>query len=151
MKKLISGLVLTIFVAATVHAGVATPLGSGVTVEDLGDGTTLVDGNMTAVRFSDDTVQTIGCRVRAVSGGGQNIVCNARDINENSYFCFSFDPSLIDTAHSISPFSFIRFIFDNTTSECVDLLISVRSHHIPDEETQDWEADDDSDSDSDSD
>ena len=68
MKKLIAGLVITIMIGAAVQAGVGPILG-GVTVTDIEGGLTQVEGNMTAVRFSEDDVQTIGCRVRGDAGG----------------------------------------------------------------------------------
>ena len=134
MKKLIAGLVLTILMTAAVQAGLGPIIGD-VAVTDPGGGLTQVSGQMISVRFTKDDVQTIGCGITADSGGVPIVVCNARDINEANYFCFSFDAALIDAAKSISPYSFIRFRF-NETAECTSLLVAVRSHHIPDIKTE---------------
>lgn len=134
MKKLIAGLVLTILMTAAVQAGMG-PIIGGVAVTDLGGGLIRVQGTMTGVRFTKDNVQTIGCRVRADIGGFFNVRCAARDIDGNGHVCFSFDASMIDVAKSISPYSFIRFIYDQT-AECNSLTVAVRSHHIPDIRTE---------------
>ncbi len=134
MKKLIAGLVLTILMTAAVQAGIELIIGD-VAVTDLGGGLTQVAGSMTGVRFTKDDVQTIGCRVRADIGGVAQVACAATDIDENGHLCFSFDPSMIDAAKSISPYSFIRFVYDQT-AECTSLLVAVRSHHIPDKDTE---------------
>jgi hypothetical protein len=134
MKKLIAGLVLTILMTAAVQAGIELIIGD-VAVTDLGGGITEVAGGLVGVRFTKDDVQQIGCGITADSGGAPIVVCNARDINEANYFCFSFDAALIEAVKSISPFSFVRFRF-NETAECTSLLVAVRSHHIPDIRTE---------------
>ena len=134
MKKLIAGLVLTILMTAAVQAGLGPIIGD-VAVTDLGGGLIQVGGTMTGVRFTKDDVQTIGCRVRADIGGFANVRCAATDIDGNGHVCFSFDASMIDAAKSISPYSFIRFVYDQT-AECTSLLVAVRSHHIPDIRTE---------------
>lgn len=134
MKKLIAGLVLTILMTAAAQAGLRPIIGD-VAVTDLGGGLIQVGGSMTGVRFTKDDVQTIGCRVRADIGGFFNVRCAATDIDGNGHVCFSFDASMIDVAKSISPYSFIRFIYDQT-AECNSLTVAVRSHHIPDIRTE---------------
>ena len=91
----------------------------------------MVEGNMTAMRFTEDDVQQIGCRVAADQGSSPSVVCATREIDGTVRFCFSFDPALVATAQSISPYSYIRYEYDGS-SECLSLLVSVRSHHIPD-------------------
>ena len=134
MKKLIAGLVLTILMTAAVQAGRGPTIGD-VAVTDLGGGFTEVAGSLVGVRFTKDDVQQIGCGITADSGGAPIVVCNARDINEANYFCFSFDAALIEAATSISPYSFIRFVYDGM-AECTFLMVAVRSHHIPDRGTE---------------
>jgi hypothetical protein len=134
MKKLIAGLVLTILMTAAAQAGMG-PIIADVAVTDLGGGLTQVSGQMISVRFTKDDVQTIGCSVRADIGGVARVSCAATDIDGNRHVCFSIDPSMIDAAKSISPYSFIRFIYDQT-AECTSLLVAVRSHHIPDIRTE---------------
>ena len=134
MKKLIAGLILAILITATAQAGMG-PIIRDVIITDLGGGFTEVNGSLVGVRFTKDDVQQIGCRIGADSGGVPILVCTARDINEATYFCFSFDAALIEAAKSISPFSFVRFSF-NETSECDSILVSVRSFQIPDIKTE---------------
>jgi len=134
MKKLIAGLVSAILFAATAQAGQGPTIGD-VEVADLGGGVTRVTGSLTGVRFTDDDVQQIGCRIAGDRFATPFVFCFARDINENNHSCFSSDPALIEAAKSISPYSFVRFIFDET-AECVFLGVSVRSHHIPDKATE---------------
>ena len=130
MKKLIAGLVSAILFAATAQAGMGPNIGD-VEVTDLGGGVTRVRGSLTGVRFTDDDVQQIGCSIAADRFGTPMVACFARDINANNHRCFSFDPALIEAAKSISPYSFVRFVFDET-AECVFLFVSTRSFHIPD-------------------
>jgi hypothetical protein len=134
MKKLIAVLVSTILIAATAQAGFG-PFIEDVVIEDLGGGLTAISGSLVGVRFTEDDAQQIGCRVAGNKGGSPSVACAARDINEITHICFSFDPALIEAGKSISPYSFVRFTFDET-SECVSLLVSVRSHHIPDADTE---------------
>ena len=134
MKKLIAGLVSAILFAATAQAGFG-PFIEDVLVTDLGGGLTQVRGSLVGVRFTDDDVQQIGCRIAGNRFGTPSVACHARDINENIHFCFSSDPALIEAAKSISPYSFVNYVFDET-AECIFLLVSVRSHHIPDKETE---------------
>ena len=134
MKRLIAGFVMTLAFGAAAQAGQSL-LPGGVIVTDLGGGETRVEGNMAAVRFTEDDVQQIGCRVAAVPGGAASVVCAAVDIDEILYLCFSADPALVATAQSISPYSYINFQY-NESAECTFLLVSVRSHHIPDADTE---------------
>jgi hypothetical protein len=134
MKNLIVGLVSAIFFAATAQAGQG-PIIEDVEVVDLGGGLTRVTGSLIGVRFTDDDVQQIGCRIAADRLATPFLACFARDINANNHGCFSFDPTLIEAAKSISPYSFVRFVFDET-GECVFLGASTRSFHIPDKYTE---------------
>jgi hypothetical protein len=134
MKKIIVGLVSAILFAATAEAGQGPTIGD-VGVTDLGGGVTRVTGTLIGVRFTDDDVQQIGCRIASDRGATPFVSCFARDISANNHSCFSFDPTLIEAAKSISPYSFVRFIFDET-AECVFLGVSVRSQHIPDKDTE---------------
>jgi hypothetical protein len=134
MKKLITVLVSAILFAATAQAGFG-PFIEDVLIEDLAGGLTAVSGSLIGVRFTDDDAQQIGCRIAGGTGGSPNVACAARDINEDTYICFSFDPALIEAAKSISPYSFVLFVYDES-GECTNLLVSVRSHHIPDKHTE---------------
>ena len=136
MKKLIAGITFTIIFATTAHAGIGNQLDSVVVAVDQGDGTTVVEGNMTAVRFSEDDVQSIGCSVRNHPSGSPLVVCNANDLDSNSYFCFSFDSAIADALQSVSPYSWLQYQYDNVTNERIRLVVSVRSHHIPSAATE---------------
>ena len=139
MKKQIAVLVAAILFAATAQAGQGPIIGD-VAVTDLGGGITRVTGSMTGVRFTDDDVQQIGCSISSDRFATPFLRCFARDINANNHFCFSWDPALIEAAKSISPYSFIRFVFDET-AECVFLGASTRSVHIPDKYTEKGKSD----------
>jgi hypothetical protein len=134
MKKVIATLILTILFTATVQAGLG-PFIDDLLVTDLGEGLTRVEGSLVGVRFADDDVQQIGCRVAGNRGGDPSVTCAAIDLNEDLYLCFSFDPALIEAAISISPYSYVRFVYDET-AECESILVSVRSHHIPDADSE---------------
>ena len=131
MKKALMGLVLSLGVAVSAQAGFG-PFIVDVIFEDNGDGSTTVEGSLVGVRFTEVVTQQIGCRVAAVAGGPASVACVARDLNEVLHGCFSFDPALIEAAKSISPYSYVNYRYDNVTNECQYLLVSVRSHHIPD-------------------
>jgi hypothetical protein len=134
MKKIIAGMVLTMIFAAAAQAGFG-PFIEDVLVEDVGEGITAVSGSLVGVRFTEDDKQQIGCRVAAGAGGTPSVACLGRDLNEDNHFCFSFDPALIKVAHSISPYSFVYFEYDES-SQCTFILASTRSHHIPDKFTE---------------
>ena len=134
MKKLIAGLVSAILFAAAAQAGFG-PFIEDVVIQDIGEGLTSVSVSLVGVRFTEDVTQQIGCRVVSHKCGFPSIACAARDINEDDYFCFSFDPALIEAGKSISPYSFVNFVFDDNF-ECISILVTVRSHHIPDKFTE---------------
>ena len=134
MKKLIAVLVSAILFAATAQAGFG-PFIEDVLIEDLGGGLTAVSGSLVGVRFTEDDTQQIGCRIAGGAGGSPSVACAAIDINEDTHICFSLDPVLIEAAKSISPYSFLFFVYDES-NECTFLLVSVRSHHIPDKFTE---------------
>ena len=133
MKRIIAGMVLTMIIATAAQAGFG-PFIEDVLIEDVGGGLTAVSGSLVGVRFTDDDVQQIGCRVAGGAGGTPSVACIARDINKDTYFCFSFDPVLIEVGKSISPYSYVYFEYDEF-SECTFILASTRYHHIPDDDT----------------
>jgi hypothetical protein len=134
MKSIIAGMVLTMIIATAAQAGFG-PFIEDVLVVDLGGGITAVEGSLVGVRFTEDDTQQIGCSVAGGAGGSPSVRCAGRDINEDTYSCFSFDPTLIEAGKSISPYSFLYFEYDES-GECTFLLVSVRSHHIPDKNTE---------------
>ena len=134
MKKMIALVIVTFSFAAPAQAGFG-PFIEDLLVEDLGGGLTNVSGSLVGIRFTADQTQQLGCRIAAGAGGAPSVACLGRDINENLYVCFSFDPVLIEAAKSISPYSFVSFAYDES-AQCVNILVSVRSHHIPDSTTE---------------
>jgi len=134
MKKIIMGLVLTILFTAAAQAGQGPTIGD-VDIDKSVEGLTEVSGTLVGVRFTKDDTQQIGCAVVAGAGGFLRVNCFARDINEDGYGCWSFDPVLIEAAKSISPYSYVVFKYDDATAECTRLAASIRSHHIPDKDT----------------
>jgi hypothetical protein len=134
MKKIIAVLISTFLITTSAQAGFG-PFIEDVLVEDIGGGLTRVSGSLVGVRFTEDDTQQIGCSVSGSAGGSPRVACVGRDINEESHGCFSFDPVLIEAAKSISPYSFLNFVYDEF-NECQFLLVSIRSHHIPDKNTE---------------
>ena len=110
MKKIMVLLVSAVLFAATAQAGIGPIIGD-VLVEDVGGGLTAVSGSLVGVRFTEDDTQQIGCRVAAGAGGTANVRCAAIDVDENFHSCFSFDPALVETAKTISPYSFLFFVW----------------------------------------
>lgn len=134
MRKTIALLIVTFSIAAPAQAGFG-PFIEDLLVTDLGGGLTQVSGSLVGIRFTDDDTQQIGCRIAGGAGGAPSVACVGRDLNEDLFFCFSFDPALIATAQSISPYSFVNFVYDES-AQCLSILVSVRSHHIPDSNTE---------------
>ena len=134
MKRIIAGMALTMIIATAAQAGFG-PFIEDVLIADLGGGVTAVSCSLVGVRFTEDDAQQIGCRVAGGAGGSPSVSCAGRDINEDQYRCFSFDPVLIEAAKSISPYSFVYFEY-NEFNECTYLHVSIRSHHIPDKYTE---------------
>ncbi len=147
MKKLIAGLILAILITGTAQAGKAPVIEDvevtfNITTGPRGDlSLTRVEGTMAAVRFTEDDVQEIGCRIAATRFEAASVVCLARDINAVLYGCISFDPAIIEAAKSISSYSYIRFEFGRVelgnppSDQCEYLLVATRSSHIPDADT----------------
>ena len=134
MKKTLVGIFLTLGIALAVHAGTG-PIVEGIVVTDNPDGSRTVEGSLVGVRFTDDDTQHIGCSVSSNTGAASRVICAARDLNEEIHFCFSFDPAMVETAKMMSPYSFITYTYDPDLPECLNLLASVRSFHIPDKDT----------------
>jgi hypothetical protein len=98
-----------------------------------------VQGAMGNVRFSSSGLSQIGCSTAANKVTSPIIFCVAVDIFGNVERCMTDDPGIIDTARSISTYSFIKWgVFDGqffgTTSipECQALVVANRSMYIPD-------------------
>lgn len=107
-------------------------------------------GDMVSARFSDNDVEFIGCGVRYFDdGAGFAFVfafCQATDADENSVFCSTQNPGLVEAIHNISDFSFITFS-GNDDGECLSIGNSTQSFYIPDSLEPDDDDDDDEDDD----
>ena len=134
MRKMIVLVMVAFGFVAPAQAGFG-PFIEDLVVEDLGGGLTHVRGSLVGIRFTADETQQLGCSFAAGAGGVPRVACLGRDLNENNHFCFSFDPALIEVAKSISPYSFVSFVYDQT-GQCTSISLSVRSHHIPDSTTE---------------
>ena len=71
---------MTTIVTVGAQAGIS-PIIEKVIVDDLGGGLTEVSGSLVGVRFTDDDVQQIGCRVRGSKGAPPSVACVGVDIN----------------------------------------------------------------------
>ena len=133
MKKLIAVLAMTIAFGAVAQAGESAPRW-GVSVISLGSETE-VDGWMADVRFTEDDVQNIGCRVFAIREdytATSAVVCEAIDIDGNEHSCYSSKPAFVDAAKSITSYSRIFFRYDKASGECNNLQVMTESRYIPD-------------------
>ena len=92
-------------------------------------------GNMASARFSDNDVEFIGCGVRYIDNGAGGIFvfgfCQATDAAEESLFCSTENPDLLEAIKSIADFSFITFAADGN-GQCTRIGNSTQSFYIPD-------------------
>lgn len=92
-------------------------------------------GVQTTARFSDNDVEAIGCGVTVTDLGDGGIVsfgfCQATDASNQSAFCATFSPDLVDAINGIANYGFIRFAW-NEQDECISVRNSTQSIYIPD-------------------
>ena len=150
--KLILSIIVAVFalVPVTLYAGL--PVGAVTSVEielNEGEGTGEAEGAMWFVRSSKDDVETIGCSQKgettpSIHWPEQDEVyrwawCQAKDESGLQVFCLTKDPNLLDAMQAISPFSYIRFTFENAVedtngiwmADCTRLDFSTQSNHLP--------------------
>ena len=135
MNKVITVLIVAFIFAGPVQAG-GGPVIEDLLITDLGEGFTRVEGSLVGIRFSDDEIQWLGCSIFAFKDEvSKRVTCLARDLGGNPYFCFSFDPALVEAVRSMSPYSYVAYVYGET-GECESIGVSIRSHHIPDSRTE---------------
>jgi len=102
-------------------------------------------GNMTTARFSNNTIEYIGCGTRNFDFGDGNLFtfgfCQAGDSAGTEVFCSTENPAIVESIRAISDFSFITFRF-NTNGNCEAVGFSTQSFYIPGEDDEDHDEDD---------
>jgi hypothetical protein len=132
-------LVLTIamlLVSGLVFAGYLQPAPVQVTVNQDGSGQAL--GDMVTARFSDNSLELIGCGVRNIDDGAGGVIefgfCQAvmDDGSEDglSGFCNTFNSGLLNAMKATSDFSFVTFSW-NDQGECTRIGFSTQSFYLP--------------------
>ena len=142
MKSILTTLVILLaLMPATLYAGaVATgTLSIEFASEDSGE----ASGNMWLTRSSKNDLEVIGCSFKGeLDGQGGSYKwawCRARDASGLEVFCITEDENLLDALQAISPFSWVRFVFENATqrndgvwiADCTRFDISTQSLHLP--------------------
>ena len=144
MKSILTIVVVVLaLMAPTLYAGAA----AGWTVSvDIDGGEAF--GNMWPVRSSKNDLEIIGCS----SKGEVDLDtldswkwgwCRARDASGLEVFCITEDENLLDAMQAISPFSWVRFVFESAyiyqpdegdayyVADCTRFDISTQSLHLP--------------------
>ena len=138
MKSIVTIVVVVLaLVSPTLYAGTA-PTGTTGTVsinfstDDSGEAT----GSMWPTRSSKNDVERMGC---AYIGNEDDkwTLCTAIDADGVYVRCFTSNPNMMDAVQAISPFSWVRFNFENLDSDtrdadCTEIVVSTRSSHLPD-------------------
>ena len=138
MKSILTIVVgLLALMSSALYAG-ATSRNTGVSI-DLDEGVGVASGVMWATRSSKNDVETIGCAYSGIDS--YNWASRAAVDADGLYlWCFTENPHMIDVIRAISPFSWVRFRFENATynedderweSDCTQINISTRSQHLP--------------------
>ena len=125
-----------LLVSSLVFAGATNAVPVTVTLNEDGSGDAL--GDMVTARFSESTVELIGCGVRSFSDGVGGVIefgfCQARmeDGSEEGLrgFCNTTNAGLLDAMKTTSNFAFVTFRWD-ANGECTNLGFSTQSVYIP--------------------
>jgi hypothetical protein len=81
-------------------------------------------GGLGGARNSPDTVQQIACNVQTTAGSAPLVLCmawSASGINGN---CWSYDPSILAAAQSVSGDSWVDYHWHATSGECTELDVA---------------------------
>jgi hypothetical protein len=93
----------------------------------------VAQGDLLTARNSKNKFEFIGCGVRYDLTGAY-MFCQAGlgpDPATEQIVCFSDNPNLLDAAKSISAFSYIRFVWDQS-GNCTEIGNSTNSFYLPD-------------------
>jgi hypothetical protein len=82
-------------------------------------------GTLVATRRSADSVQKLGCTVRA-----DNALCYATNAAGVYRTCLTTDPGLIAVARSLNSESYLWFIW-NTAGTCTSIVVGLGSQYKP--------------------
>ena len=136
MKSILTIVVgLLALMSSALYAG-ATSKNTGVSI-DLDEG--VASGVMWATRSSKNDVEKIGCAYSGVDSYNW-ASCAAVDAGGLYVWCFTDNPQMMDVIKAISPFSWVRFFFEDATydedderweSDCTLIDISTRSQGLP--------------------
>ena len=126
MKKVMA----FVLAAAMVVAAMAVQAKAGMKAAyPVSIGTNTASGSLGTARNSEDTVQYIGCTLRAI-GIDRIVSCGARDAEGQSLSCSTTNPLMADVAAAINGDSYVSFT-RNESGSCVSLSVSNASHWEP--------------------
>jgi len=142
MKSMLTTIAIVLaLVPATLYAGTVA-LGT-LSIEFESEDSGEASGNMWLTRSSKNDLEIIGCSFKGeLDGQGGSDKwgwCRARDASGLEVFCITEDENLLDALQAISPFSWVRFVFENATqrndgvwiADCTRFDISTQSLHLP--------------------
>jgi hypothetical protein len=81
-------------------------------------------GALTTVRYSADSRQYIGCRVSAYANGSRSAYCAARTSTDDTAYCSTSDPKLIEKIQKMTDSSLVSFTGNRTTAACTGIGIA---------------------------
>lgn len=87
-------------------------------------------GSLSTARFSDSTVESIGCEVHA-SGTTSTGFCEAVDAAGNTANCYTDAPEMIVAMRGINEYSYLRFEW-NGGGQCTGITTGAGSRYLPD-------------------
>jgi hypothetical protein len=87
--------------------------------------TSTATGSLASARSSRNSIEMIGCEVRAwVYNGGQYMAsCRAQDDTGASAACWSSNPVIVNALSSLNGDGILQFTWDSA-GECVDLAVT---------------------------
>lgn len=134
--------IVLVLVPATMYAGTAAT--SELSIEFTSEGSGVASGNMWLARSSRNDVEVIGCSFKGEVDPDTFESwnwgwCRARDASGVQVLCLTYDDNMLDAMQAISPFSWVRFVFENATQDtdgswigdCTRFDISTQSLHLP--------------------
>jgi len=143
MKSILTTVVVVLaLMSSTLYAGFAATGVVSIEFDEVELDEGVAEGNMWLARSSKNDVEIIGCS----SKGTDNerwAWCRAQDANGLEVFCVTENPNMLDALQAISPFSYVRFVFENAefrqdpergewfVADCTRLDISTQSLHLP--------------------
>ncbi len=86
--------------------------------------------SLNGARYSTDSRQYIGCRVSAYPNGSRSANCAAQTSTNDTLYCATNDPKLIERLQKMSDSSIILFNVSRTTAACTDITVFNHSSQL---------------------